>query len=248
MKIPRAILSASGTVLLLAAWQYAGSSHLLGRTLPAPSEIAAVYTQGFRLALLARSARATLSEAAIGLACGTLLALVVALAAHLLPALRTGIQRFAVLVNAIPVIALAPILILCAGRRTTPVVLAALPVFFLMNMAISKGLLDAADPRLQAYARAMGASPMQRLFSIEIPSAIPETITGLKTSVGSAMIGAIVGEWFGAPRGLGVVVINAMQNFQIPLMWAAVLVIAAISLLCLILLGALETAVVRRMC
>jgi len=247
MKIRRAALSASGTALLLIGWQYAGSSQLLGRTLPAPSEIAAVYAQGFRLALLIRSARATVTEAAIGLACGLSLALLVAIVAHLQPWLRAGMQRLAVLVNAIPIIALAPILILCAGRRSTPAVLAALPVFFLMNMAITKGLLNSPDSRLRAYLRAMGAGPLQQLFSIEIPSAIPEAITGLKTSVGSAMIGAIVGEWFGAPRGLGVVVINAMQNFQIPLMWAAVMMIAAISLLCLLALNAIEEAVTRRM-
>lgn len=247
MKIPKALISAAGTVALLAAWQFAGSTHLLGKTLPAPSEVLAVYRQGFRLALLIRSARATVGAAGVGLGCGAILGIIVAMVAHLLPGLRTGLSRLAVLVNALPVIALAPLLILCAGRRATPAVLAAVPVFFLIYMAVSTGLLHAADARIGQYLHAMGANRLQRMLWLEIPSSIPDLVTGLKTSVGSAMIGAIVGEWFGAPRGLGVVVINAMQNFQIALMWAAVLIIAAISLVSFVLLSALERAMERRM-
>jgi NitT/TauT family transport system permease protein len=55
-------------------------------------------------------------------------------------------------------------------------------------------------------------------------------MNGLKVSVTAAMIGAIVGEWFGAPTGLGVVILNTLENFQVPLMWAAILVVASISL------------------
>ena len=80
-----------------------------------------------------------------------------------------------------------------------------------------------------------------------MPSAIPDLLSGLKTAVGNALIGAIVGEWFGAPRGLGVVIINAMQNFQIALMWAAVLLLAAIALASYALLDMLEAAVERRL-
>ena len=247
MKIPRTIVSCAGALLLIALWQYAGSAHLLGRTLPATSDVIAIYEKGYRVALLARSARATMSAVAQGLFVGALLGIAVAIVAHLFPALRTGLNRLAVLMNAIPVIALGPILILCAGRRTTPAYLAALPVFFLMYMAASTGLLHAPDARLGQYLRTLGATRMQRLLRLEIPSSFLNLVTGLKTSVGSAMIGAIVGEWFGAPRGLGVVVINAMQNFQVALMWAAVMVIAAISLVSFMLLGILERAIERRL-
>lgn len=247
MKIPRFLYPAAEALLLLAAWQVAGQTHLLGRTLPAPAEVAAVYARGFRLALLVRSARATIGSAAIGLGCGAFLAILVALLAHLLPGLRAGIDRLAVILNALPVIALAPILILCAGRQATPAVLASVPVFFLIYMAVSTGLRHGAEQHLGQVLRAFGATPLQTLLWLEIPSAIPDFATGIKSAVGSALIGAIVGEWFGAPRGLGVVVINAMQNFQIALMWAAVLIIAAVSLASLLLLGMLERALGRRL-
>ncbi|RXH58279.1 Hydroxymethylpyrimidine ABC transporter, transmembrane component [Granulicella sibirica] len=68
----------------------------------------------------------------------------------------------------------------------------------------------------------------------------------MKLAVTTAMIGAVVGEWFGAPTGLGIVILNTMQNFQIPLMWAAVLVVAAISLTGYGVIGLVEQVVDRR--
>jgi ABC-type nitrate/sulfonate/bicarbonate transport system permease component len=75
-----------------------------------------------------------------------------------------------------------------------------------------------------------GADRWQRLRYLDLPAAAPSFLSGLKVSVTAAMIGAIVGEWFGAPTGLGIVILNTMQNFEIPLMWAAVLLVAMISL------------------
>jgi NitT/TauT family transport system permease protein len=75
-----------------------------------------------------------------------------------------------------------------------------------------------------------GGGRWQLLRYLEIPSDIPSFLSGLKISITAAMIGAVVGEWFGAPTGLGIVILNSMQNFQIPLMWAAILAVAAIAL------------------
>ena len=222
MKTKQITLPALGALLLLTGWQLAGGMHLLGRTLPTPGEVFAIYAKGFRLALLMRSATATIAAASIGLCCGTLAGLAVAVIVHLFHALRDGLDRLAVLVNAVP-------------------------VFFLRYMAGSTGLRQATDARLAQYLRTLGASRWQRLIRLEMPSAIPDLLSGLKTAVGNALIGAIVGEWFGAPRGLGVVIINAMQNFQIALMWAAVLLLAAIALASYALLDMLEAAVERRL-
>jgi NitT/TauT family transport system permease protein len=76
----------------------------------------------------------------------------------------------------------------------------------------------------------LGASRWQQLAKVQAIAALPSALSGMKVAVASAMIGAIVGEWFGAPTGLGLVVLNSMQNFQVPLLWATVIVIAAITL------------------
>jgi ABC-type nitrate/sulfonate/bicarbonate transport system permease component len=150
-----------------------------------------------------------------------------------------------VLVNALPVIAIAPILIITAGREGTPAALASVPVFFLLYTSTGAGLRGASQ-RLQLVFTALGANRWQRLAKLEAVAAVPSMLSGMKIAAGSAMIGAIVGEWFGAPSGLGVVVLNSMQNFQIPLLWATVLVIAAITLAAYGVLSLGERAARRR--
>jgi NitT/TauT family transport system permease protein len=236
----------AGCLLLLCAWEVVGRTGLLGKTFPAVSQILRVYQDGPRRALLLRSTVTTVSSAATGYGVGVVLGAVVAILAHWVPWLRGGLDRTAVLVNALPVIALGPILIITAGRQSTPAALAAIPVFFLLYTASGVGLRGVSR-RLELVFTTLGASRWQRLTKLEALAALPSMLSGLKIAASSAMIGAIVGEWFGAPSGLGVVVLNSMQNFQIPLLWATVMVIAAITLSAYGALTLAERAVRRRL-
>jgi ABC-type nitrate/sulfonate/bicarbonate transport system permease component len=235
-----------GFLLLLAAWQIAGKTGIGGKTLPALTEVLRVYTISWRRALLLRAAAATVSSAGIGLLLGSTLGCLTAFTAQLLPALEPGLDRLAVVVNALPAIALGPVLVITAGREATPALLAAIPVFFLIYVAATSGLRSA-DRRLGQFFRASGASWGTRFRYLDAISALPALLNGMKLAVTTAMIGAVVGEWFGAPTGLGIVILNTMQNFQIPLMWAAVLVVAGISLTGYAVIGWLERVVERRM-
>jgi len=214
---------------ILVAWQLVTRSGVAGLTVPTPASVIRVYLQPRFAALLYRSAMATVSSAAVGLAAGALLGSATALVAYLLPHLRPGLDRLAVTVNAIPAIVLGPIFILLVSRELTPALLAAIAVFFLIYVAVSSGLRTA-SAGLSAMLATFGAGRWQLLRYLDLPSAVPSFLSGLKVSVTAAMIGAIVGEWFGAPTGLGIVILNTMQNFEIPLMWAAVLLVASISL------------------
>jgi NitT/TauT family transport system permease protein len=148
-------------------------------------------------------------------------------------------------VNAVPAIALGPIFIVMVSRDLTPVLLATIPVFFIIYVAVTSGLRST-PTRLSEMMITFGAAKLQRLMYVELPYALPSFLSGVKISVTSAMIGAIVGEWFGAPTGLGIVILNTMQNFQIPLMWATVLVTAAISLAGYGIVSLAEVFTVRR--
>ena len=214
---------------LLAAWQVVAHSGAAGLTVPTPAGVVRVYLQPRFAALLYRSAIATVSSAAAGLAAGALLGTVTALVAYVLPSLRPGLDRLAVTVNAIPAVVLGPIFILLVSRELTPALLAAISVFFLIYVAVASGLRTA-SAGLSAMMTTFGAGRWQLLRYLDLPAAVPSFLSGVKVSVTAAMIGAIVGEWFGAPTGLGIVILNTMQNFEIPLMWAAVLLVAAISL------------------
>ena len=125
---------------MLGAWEILGRSGALGKTLPALSQVLRVYGDGPKRALLLRSTAATLGSAAIGYAAGACAGAAVAVLAHLVPLLRGGLDRMAVLVNALPVIALGPVLIITAGREDTPAALASVPVFFLLYTSTGLGL------------------------------------------------------------------------------------------------------------
>jgi NitT/TauT family transport system permease protein len=188
---------------------------------------------------------ATLASAAKGLLLGGSLAILLAIVMRLLPPLQPGLDRLALLVNATPPIALGPILIVVFSRSQTPTVLAGIQVFFLLYVATASGMA-AASSTLCDVMTAFGASQWKRLVYLELPSALPHLASGLKAAVSASFIGAILGEWFGAPQGLGLVILNAMQNFQIRLMWAAVTMAAAMSLTGFLIAAALEGALARR--
>jgi len=242
----RIVYRVCGFLVLLALWQIAGKSGAGGKTLPALTDVLRVYTISGRRALLVRAALATSSSAGLGLLLGAVLGCATALIAQLLPLLSRGLNRLAVVVNAVPAIALGPILIVTAGREATPVLLAAIPVYFLLYVAASSGLRST-DSRLEQLFQASGADRWKRFIYLDSVSALPALLSGLKLAVSTAIIGAVVGEWFGAPTGLGIVILNTMQNFQIPLMWATLLVVAAISLSAYALIGLAERAVQRRL-
>jgi NitT/TauT family transport system permease protein len=230
---------------LLAGWEVLARSGTLGLSVPALSRVLHVYTQPRFEGLLYRSAMATGKSALTGLLVGIAIGVVTALVAHLLPPLRPGLDRLAVTLNAIPAIALGPIFILMVSRELTPALLATIPVSFLIYIAVSSGLRTASTG-LGRMMTTFGAGRLKRLFYLEIPSALPSFLGGVKVSMTAAMIGAIVGEWFGAPTGLGIVILNTMQNFEIPLMWAAVLLVAWLALTGYGIAHLLERFVARR--
>ncbi|MGH9756459.1 MAG: ABC transporter permease [Candidatus Acidiferrales bacterium] len=244
-KFANAIYAALGLLVFFALWQWAGKTGAAGSSLPAPSDVAKTLLDPANLPLLMRSAVYTLISAAKGLVFGSVLAILLAVVIHLLPPLRPGLDRLAVIVNAAPPIAIGPILIVVFSRSQTPAVLAGIQVFFLFYVAASSGL-TAASPSLRRVMAGFGASTWKRLRYLEFPASLPHLASGLKAAVAASFLGAILGEWFGAPHGLGLVILNAMQNFQIRLMWAAVVVAAAMSLAAFLIAAGLERAVSQR--
>jgi len=223
------VYGAIGFAGLVAAWQAVGSSGAAGITVPSVAEVVRIYERAPLAALLLRSTAATMRSALFGLGVGAVLGMLTAIVSRLSAALRPGLDRLAVVLNAVPGIALGPILIILAGRELTPAVLATIPVFFLVYVSVSSGF-SSSSRALAMMMTTFGARQGQILRYLDLPAAIPSLLNGLKVSVSAAMIGTVVGEWFGAPTGLGVVILNALENFQVPLMWATILIVASISL------------------
>jgi putative hydroxymethylpyrimidine transport system permease protein len=172
----------------------------------------------------------TLAEILLGLALGTILGTSAALVMILSPLLKRWMLPVLVVSQAIPVFALAPILVLWLGYgMASKVAMAVLIIFFPVASSFYSGM-QRTEPDLLELARIMGAGPLAVLRTIIIPSALPAFASGLRVATAVAPIGAIVGEWVGSSAGLGFYMLHANARMQIDVMFAALTVLAVTSL------------------
>jgi NitT/TauT family transport system permease protein len=235
------MLGALGIVLFLALWQIIGHFRLAGLTWPPLTEVLRFLAEPSRRGLFERALGATISAAALGLGFGGLAGIAFAILAHVVPWLRPGADRTTAIVHSVPSIALGPLFIVLLSREATPAAIAGLNAFFVLYVSTSSGLASMTKAHQDVMA-VLGASRWARLRHLDLPAALPSVASGMKLAVPACLIGTIIGEWFGAPRGLGLLIVNAMQNFQIPLLWSAVLLAAAASLACYGVLSLVERA------
>lgn len=173
----------------------------------------------------------TLSEILLGLGLGALLGASSALAMILSPLLKRWMLPILVVSQAIPVFALAPILVLWLGYgMASKVAMAVLIIYFPVTASFHDGMRRT-DPDLLDLARIMGASPLAILRHIVIPAALPALAAGLRVATAVAPIGAVVGEWVGSSQGLGFAMLHANARMHTDLMFAALALLATASLL-----------------
>jgi ABC-type nitrate/sulfonate/bicarbonate transport system permease component len=180
-------------------------------------------------ALLPAHIATTLTEALGGLALAVAVAVpVAALVASFGPA-RRAILPILVISQNIPMIVLAPLLVVWFGFGITPKLLVvALIGFFPIAVSTTDGLLNA-DRELIDLIRGMGVSRGRVLRTVLIPSAVPSFFAGLKISATYAVLAAVIGEWVGASSGLGLFITRAQTTFRTDRVLVAVVVIALIS-------------------
>jgi NitT/TauT family transport system permease protein len=217
-----------GAVLFGLLWEAAGRLELLGPYWLPLSSVLERLGRASDGALFLRSIGATTMEAVAGFVLGTGIAIVLAALAALAPRSRSAMHRAVLVLNAIPVLAVGPLFIAVLPRSGVPVALAAQAVTFGVFIALLAGF-DSTRPAHRDLLTVLGSSSRRRLTYLLGPSAVPALLTGLKLAIPTAFVGAVVGEWFGAERGVGVLLVSAMQNYQIPLMWAAALLATAVS-------------------
>ena len=218
-----------GVVAYVVLWEIAGRRQWLGRTFPPLSDVAHKVIDNGQRDVLMRALSTTTGASVTGFVIGVVAAFAGALSAVLAPVLRPGINQLATILHAMPVIALAPLFIVTLGRERTPVAIAALAAGFAMFVAATAAAESARAPHHDVFT-ALGSGRWRRFASLQLPAAVPGLADGLRLSAPAAILGAVLGEWFGAPRGLGVLIVSAMQNFQIELLWAAALLAATLSM------------------
>ncbi|MFW5832570.1 MAG: ABC transporter permease [Pseudomonadota bacterium] len=196
--------------------------------LPGPAAVGSVLLE--RWPLLLDHALITTAEILLGLAIATLLGLATGIALAAFAPARRWLLPVLVVSQALPVFALAPVLVLWLGYgMASKVAMAVLIIYFPLTAALYDGL-KRADPSLLDLATLQGATGWQRLALIRLPAALPAFASGLRVAAAVAPIGAVVGEWVGASAGLGYLMLHANARMQVDLMFAALVVLCAIAL------------------
>jgi ABC-type nitrate/sulfonate/bicarbonate transport system permease component len=225
-------------VALLCAWELAARWDLLADALsiepflvPAPSEVATSLWEDRDL--LADNAWVTIQEVLLGFAISIVAGVGFAVALHLSDPLRRALYPLLIASQTIPIVAIAPILIVWLGYGIGPkLVIIALICFFPITVNTLDGLRSV-DPELPKLMRTLDADRRQTLLRVELPSALPFLLSGAKIAAAVAVIGAVFGEWVGASAdngGLGHLILIAQGQLLTARVFAAVAVLSALAL------------------
>jgi NitT/TauT family transport system permease protein len=213
--------------------------------LPPPESVASRFVRGWADGIIGPHAASTLVEIALGLLVGTVVGLVVGYSLARSALVERVVSPYIVAAQATPILALAPLLALWFGPGlTSKVVICGLIVFFPIAVSTMVGIRSV-DAGLLEMARSFRATRRQVLTTLEVPAALPSILGGLRVGVTLAVVGAIVGEWAGAERGLGVLVNLARGSlFDIPLMFATLVTIALLGIALYLVVVVLERRLV----
>lgn len=221
---------------LLALWElYCAWADVSPLILPATSDVARALVAE-RSAIFEHAA-STLSVAILGFSTSVVFAFLVSVVLHFLPPLERGLMPLFVVSQTIPLIALAPLMILWFGFGLLPkMLLVILVTFFPMLVSLLSGYARAAQDHLDLLA-SMGAGKGALFRRVRLPAARAAFFAGLKISATYAIVATIFAEYAGARRGIGIFILSAKNNFRADLVLAAVVVSATLTLL---LLGAVR--------
>jgi putative hydroxymethylpyrimidine transport system permease protein len=222
-------------VLLVGAWELAARWEILADALsiepflvPAPTEIAESLWRDREL--LADNGWVTLQEVVAGFAVSVVLGAGFATVLHLSPLLRRAFYPLLVASQTVPIIVIAPILVVWFGFGIAPkLAIIALICFFPITVNTLDGLRSV-DPELRKLMRTLDASRWQTLRRVEAPTALPFFFSGAKVAVAVAVIGAVFGEWAGSGSGLGHFMLEASSQLLTARMFAAVVVLSAFAI------------------
>jgi putative hydroxymethylpyrimidine transport system permease protein len=220
---------------LIGAWQVAAGTGALADLLnlesylvPSPAEIADALWQS--RGLLSESAWVTLKEMLLGLGIALLVGIAFGLAMRLSGLVKDTFNPLIVSSQTVPIVAVAPILLVWFGFGIWPkVAVIALVCFFPVAVSVLAGL-GTVDPEAVKMLRTLDASRMQILWRIEIPTALPYFFTGAKLAVVWAPVGAVFGEWVGSDSGLGHLILQDNAQLETARVFAAIVILSAMAL------------------
>ena len=243
-RLKRRLLPLAGVVGLIALWA------LLVYVLKVPPFVApspqlVALTLVTKFDVLMANLFPTAIEAIAGFLLGNLAAILIATVFVHKKSLEQAFFPVVVLINTIPVVAKAPILVLLLGNGMEPkIAIAALICFFPTLVNMVRGL-ESVNPQALELMRVLSASKTETFFKLRLLNALPYLFSALKIAASTAVIGAIVGEWIGSTTGIGALIIQSTYNFDSAMLYATVIVGSAFSVLFFRAITLVERLVVK---
>jgi NitT/TauT family transport system permease protein len=216
--------------VLFVWWLIVRVMELSPLVLPTPYAVGESIIENTVSGLLPMHMWVTLSEVLLGFLLGSVIGIVLGTLAAQSPLIRTILNPYILASQAMPKLALAPIMVIWLGFGIAPkVVITALICFFPLLENTIIGLTSANPYQIELF-RVLTANPWQTFFKLRIPTALPVIFAGLRVAITLAVVGAVVGEYVGANRGLGALIIATQGNFDTPLMFAVFVYLTVIGI------------------
>jgi ABC-type nitrate/sulfonate/bicarbonate transport system permease component len=229
-------------LVLLAVWESAvWLWRIEAYLLPSPSRILRAAHEA--APLLSDHVQQTLRETLLGFVLALAVGVTFSVGIDLSPVLKRAVYPLLVITQTIPIMSVAPLLVIWFGYTIWPkVIVVGLMCFFPIVVAAVDGLASA-DPDQLALLQAMGASRWQVFSRVRLPGALPAVFSGIRIAITYSVIGAIIGEWVGASKGLGVFMLRASNSFRTDWVFVAIAVSSLLSLALFSAVAACERAV-----
>ena len=243
-RMRRWILPALGIISLLGVW--AAVVYILKvPTFIAPSPQLVAVTLFSKFGILIANLLPTAAEAISGFLLGNIVAILIATVFVHYKSVEQAFFPVVVLINSIPVVAKAPILVLLFGNGMEPkVAIAAVVCFFPTLVNMVRGL-ESVNAQSLELMKVLSASRTEIFFKLRLLNSMPYLFSALKIASSTAVIGAIVGEWIGSNTGIGALIIQSTYNFDSAMLYATVIVGSAFSVAFFLLITLIERLVVR---
>lgn len=221
-------LGTAVVLVILAVWCAVAFAFSSSGIVPYPTTLVAQLIADADLLL--RGASVTLQMAGSGLLAAVAVMVPLAALCLLIPVSEPVVMRVAIVIHAIPFVAIAPILIVALAPDTSRIVITALQVYFPLLVGLLLGLRSTDSAALDVVT-ASGGRNLARLRFVRAASAVPQLVAGLQIAVPAAVLGAVISEFFGADKGLGAIIVNSQQAFLTDRTWAVAVFIGAIAAL-----------------
>ncbi len=233
-------------VLFLILWEVGARLHWIDSFITSsPSRVLATVSSLYQEGTLWMHIGVTLYETVVSFILGTLLGIVIAVLLWWSPTTNKVLDPYLVVFNALPKIALGPILIVWIGASASSIIAMGLLISLIITiLTVLTGFNEISEEK-QMFMRTLGATRMQIFTMAVLPASVPTMMSALKLSVGMSWVGVIVGEYLVSKAGLGYLIVYGGQVFQLDLVMASILVLCALAAMMYYVVAYFEKKLIR---